>query len=265
MRQHELMKDVWAVGDSYERYVGRWSRHVAPEFLRWLGIGPGRRWLDVGCGTGALTKAILGGCDPGSVTGVDPSPGFVAHCAATIDDERVTFFEGDATNLPDGLEVDVAVAGLVLNFVPDPPAAVATMRRAAADGWVAAYVWDYAGEMQMLRYFWDTAVALRADAAPAAEAVRFAICDPDRLDQLWRQAGLSDVETRPIDVPTVFADFDDYWAPFLLGQGPAPVYVANLDESDRAELAAAIKDALPTAADGSIALTARAWAVRGAA
>jgi SAM-dependent methyltransferase len=264
MRQHEVMQDVWAVGDSYERYVGRWSRRVAPEFLEWLGIGPGRRWLDVGCGTGALTEAILGDCDPLSVTGVDPSPGFVAHCAATIDDARASFVEGDATNLPERLRADVAVAGLVLNFVPDPAAAVTAMGAAAPDGCVAAYVWDYAGGMQMLRYFWDTAVALRADAAPAAEAMRFAICDPDRLDQVWRKAGLTDVETRPIDVPTPFTDFDDYWAPFLLGQGPAPVYVANLDEADRAELAAAIRDALPTAADGSITLTARAWAVRGA-
>jgi len=210
-----------------------------------------------------LTQAILNGCDPASVTGVDPSAGFVEHCSSTIVDPRATFVQGDAVRLPDDVTADVVVAGLVLNFLSDPATALAAMRDAAPGGCVAAYVWDYAGGMEMLRFFWETAVALRPEAHDASEAMRFPICDPHALERLWIGAGLSDVLTRPVDVPTVFADFDDYWAPFLLGQGPAPVYVDGLDDVDRDRLAEALEHTLPTESEGSITMTARAWAVKG--
>ncbi|OLB81018.1 MAG: methyltransferase [Actinobacteria bacterium 13_2_20CM_2_71_6] len=256
---------MWAVGEAYERYVGRWSRPVAVAFLDWLAVPAGRRWLDVGCGTGALTAAVLAGADPGEVLGIDPSDGFVAHARSRIADPRVGFRIGDARALPvpDGSS-DVVVSGLALNFVPEPQRAVAELARATMPGgMVAAYVWDYAAGMAMLRYFWDAAAALDPAAAELDEGRRFPLCRPEPLRELWTGAGLSDVAVQPIEVPTAFDDFADYWTPFLGGQGPAPGYVASLPEDGRTALRELIRDRLPTGADGSIRLTATAWAVRG--
>ena len=253
---------AWASGDAYEPYVGRWSRLVAHEFLDWLGAPPRSRWLDLGCATGALTRAILARCDPVTVVGVDSSAEYVTWAAARVDDPRARFAVADASDLQ-AAGADVVVSGLVLNFLPDPAAAVASMRVVAPDGVVAAYAWDYAGRMEPMRHFWDAAVALDPAAADLDEGVRFSICRPERLEALWRGAGLADVCSRPIDVPTVFRDFDDYWRPFLGGQGPAPGYAMSLDEEPRTALRERIRAALPVSRDGSISLVARAWAVRG--
>lgn len=253
---------TWASGEAYERYIGRWSRLVASAFVDWLGTGPHRRWLDVGCGTGALTETILTHCDPVEVVAVDPSAAQVSLARKQIDDDRACFVVADADHLPD-VAVDVAVSGLVLNFVPDPATAVAAMRDRAPGGIVAAYLWDYAEGMEMLRHFWDVAVALDPSVAPLDEAARSPICRPDRLEAVWRDTGLVDVDVRPIDVPTHFRDFDDFWTPFLGGQGPAPGYVMALDERGRSALADGLRAALPVRPDGTIPLRARAWAVRG--
>ncbi len=255
----------WNNGDAYESYVGRWSRQVAPEFLAWLAPSNGWRWLDVGCGAGALTKTILELAGPSEVTGVDASEGFVAYARAHTGDPRASFVVGDAQRLPfeDG-ERDAAVSGLVLNLVPQPERAVAEMARVTCPGGiVAAYVWDYPDQMQLMRYFWDAAVALDPGARAAHEGIRFAMCRPEPLAALFRDAGLVAVEVRAIDIPTVFRDFDDYWAPFLGGQGPAPGYLLSLNEERRAALREHIRATLPIAPDGSIPLIARAWAVRG--
>ena len=256
------MTETWASGDAYESYVGRWSRAVAAEFLDWLGVGPGRRWLDVGCGTGALTAAILDRCDPVKVLGVDPSVAHIAWATARVEDGRARFAVAGAAELPE-FAADAVVSGLVLNFVPDPGAALAAMRARAPGGVVAAYVWDYAGGMELMRRFWDAALALDPNVVDLDEGARFGICRPDRLERLWRDQGLVDVATRPIDIPTRFRDFDDYWTPFLGGQGPAPGYAISLDEDRQAELRERIRADLPVASDGSIDLVARAWAVRG--
>jgi len=258
------MPDVWASGEAYEPYVGRWSRLVAAEFVDWLDLPGDRRWLDVGCGTGALSSVIAARCEPAAVLGVDPSEAYVAWAAAHVEDCRVRFAVADATHLPAG-PFDAVVSGLVLNFVPDAAAAAAAMRDAAPHGLVAAYVWDYAGRMELMRHFWDAAVALDSAAEELDEGVRFPICHPDRLEAVWRDADLSDVASRPIDVPTVFRDFDDYWSPFLGGQAPAPGYAMSLTEQRRAALRELIRERLPVAGDGSISLIGRAWAVRGAA
>ena len=258
-------KDVWASGDAYEPYVGRWSRLVGREFVDWLALPHGMRWLDVGCGTGCLSEVILERCSPRRVVGVDPSEGYLAYARHRVPDTRAGFRPGTADALPveDG-EFDAAVAGLVLNFVPEKERAVAEMRRAMQPGGtVGGYVWDYAGQMQLMRHFWDAAVALDADARELDEGRRFPIADPGPLSELFRGAGLSQVETRAIDVATVFKDFDDYWSPFLGGQAPAPGYCMSLSEDRRAELRERIRADLPIGADGSIALIARAWAVRG--
>jgi SAM-dependent methyltransferase len=257
------LSDNWQRGNVYESYVGRWSRRVAPAFLGWLAIPAGRRWLDVGCGTGALCATILDHAAPVSVTGVEPSEGFLKTAAENLGD-RATLRQGSATAIPlDDASVDVVVSGLVLNFVPDQKAALAEMKRVVAKGGtIAAYVWDYGDKMELMRYFWDAAVAVDPGAADKAEAIRFPVCRPEALEALFRGAGLGDVESRAIDIPTTFRDFDDYWRPFLGGQGPAPAYAMSLDEPARQRLRDRVRATLPIAADGTIALIARAWAVR---
>lgn len=256
---------MWETGDAYERYVGRWSRLVAAEFVARLGAGPALRWLDVGCGTGALVEASLRVAAPSSVVGVDPSTGFLDVARTRISDRPCTFAVGDARELPfeDGA-FDVVVSGLALNFVPDGRAAAAEMTRVAAPGGsVAAYVWDYAEGMQMMRIFWDAAIEVDPAASERDEGSRFPLCDPEALTRLWQVAGLTNVRVEPVDVPTVFSNFDDYWSPFLGGQGPAPAYVMSLPEEHRARLRESLRERLPERQDGAIALTARAWAVFG--
>ncbi|HEX8220150.1 MAG TPA: methyltransferase domain-containing protein [Chloroflexia bacterium] len=258
-------RDIWASGEAYEPYVGRWSRLVAREFLDWLAVPPASSWLDVGCGTGALTEAILQRAHPAAVTGVDPAEGFVAYTREHVQDGRTSFRVGDAMSLPFGDEAfDAVVSGLVLNFIPRQDVALAEMARVTSGGGVvAAYVWDYAGEMQLIRAFWDAAVELDPATAEKDEGRRFPVCSPEPLAELFEAAGLAGVDVRAIDVDTHFRDFEDYWLPFLGGQGPAPGYAMSLPEEGRVALRERIKAKLPVAQDGSISLVARAWAVRG--
>jgi SAM-dependent methyltransferase len=260
-----LSLDDWAVGELYEPYVGRWSRPVAREFVAWLDVDEGRDWLDVGSGTGALSDVISQLAAPRSVVGIDPSADFVAHAKETLGSSMITFRVGDAQALPlDDDTVDASVAGLSLNFVPDPARGTSEMARVTRpDGVVAAYVWDYAGDMQMMRVFWDAAVELDPSAAEHDEGLRFPICAPDPLRDLFTGAGLRDVDVREIDVQTRFADFEDYWRPFLGGHFPAPAYAMSLTEDARTELRERIRAKLFVADDGSIDLIARAWAVSG--
>jgi SAM-dependent methyltransferase len=255
----------WAGGDRYEAYVGRWSRPVARRFVPSLSVPGGARWLDVGCGTGALSSTILDLAAPAVVLGIDPSPDFVAHAAAHVDHPRALFREGSAQALPAaGASFDAVVAGLVLNFVPDPSAALVEMSRVARpDGVVAGYVWDYADGMQLMRRFWDAAGELDPAVRDVDEGLRFPLCRPGPLRALFTDAGLADVTVEEIVVPTVFADFDDYWTPFLGGTGPAPAYAMSLPEADRAALRESLRARLPAGPDGSIHLTGRAWSVRG--
>ena len=257
--------DVWASGDAYEPYIGRWSQLVAHELLAWIGVPHGARWLDVGCGTGALTDVIVREARPAAVQSVDPSPAYVAFARRRVPDPRAAFIVADARSLPQRTgSVDVVVSGLALNFIPRPEVALAEIARVVrADGVAAAYVWDYAERMQLIRHFWDAAVALDPEASSLDEARRFPDCNPAALDAAFRRAGYAAVETRAIDVPTRFRDFDDFWTPFLGGQGPAPGYAMSLSEPRRARLCERLRATLPSAADGSIDLIARAWAVRG--
>jgi SAM-dependent methyltransferase len=259
------MQDKWNDGDAYEMYVGRWSRKTGKKFLSWLGAPSGLRWLDLGCGTGALTSQILRDQDPMSVVGVEPSVGFLSLARREIDDERASFRQGSGEGIPvEDRTVDVAVSGLVLNFIPDKEKALAELVRSVdIGGTVAAYVWDYSGHVQFMRYFWDAAVALDPTASEKDEGVRFPICRPAALAELFSSAELRDIETAPIDILTPFADFDDYWTPFLSGIAPAPGYCASLDDAARQRLKNRLIETLPTDPDGMILLAARAWAVRG--
>ncbi len=257
--------DSWSAGGAYDPYMGRWSRRVAQQFLIWLDVAPDSHWLDVGCGTGALSQSILELAAPKSVRGIDRSEVFVSYAREHVRDERARFESGDAQGLPvESGSYDAVVSGLALNFIPDPTQAVADMKRALrSNGLLAAYVWDYANKMQMLRYFWDAVIALDPDAGELDEGPRFPICRPEPLRTLFSSAGLQDVQARPIDIATHFKDFDDFWSPFLGGQGPAAGYVASLSEERAGELLERLRSILPFALDGSIPLEARAWAVRG--
>ena len=257
--------DVWMSGDSYERYVGRWSRMVAKEFIRWLAVPEESLWLDVGCGTGALSQTILDLAKPVKVKGIDKSTGFVNTARSRVDHPKVEFDTGDAQNLPvEPGTFDAAVSGLVLNFVPEPGLMVAQMARAVrTSGIVGLYVWDYAGKMQFMRHFWNAAAAIDPSAYDLDEGRRFPFCQPDALHQLFEGAGLQVMETRAIDIHTDFKDFDDFWAPFLGGQGSAAGYAMSLGEEQRSRLRERLYDSLPFAIDGSIPLIARAWAIKG--
>jgi SAM-dependent methyltransferase len=260
-------KDWFGDGDAYEHYVGRWSRPAGEMFLAWMSHSPGLRWVDVGCGTGALTETILKQADPEHVTGVEPSEGFLGLAKAGVKDERVEFRIGDARSLPlADHTVDVVVSGLVLNFVPDKTQALQEMLRIVKPGGtIAAYVWDYAGDMQLMRYFWNAVGELFPDGSLHDEGNKFPICKPDPLADLFRNSGLEAIEPCALDAPTVFADFDDYWSPFLRGQGPAGAYCVSLPEEDRERLRKHLKSTLPFSGDGTIGLIARAWAVSGTA
>lgn len=259
----QRVSDTWERGSPYEQYIGRWSRRVAPLFLSWLGIPAGRKWLDVGCGTGALCAAILDHCTPRSVVGVEPSEELLTTAQEGLAG-RAVLHQGSAAAIPLGdASVDVVVSGLVLNFAPDQRAALGEMARVTGKGGIiAAYVWDYAGKMEPIRFFWDAAVELDPDTIKMDEGVRFPLCRPEVLKDLFAGADLKGIEGMPIDIPTRFARFDDYWQPFLGGQGPAPAYAMSLSETARARLRDRIRAHLPIKADGSISLNARAWAVR---
>ena len=258
-------REVWADGAAYEAYVGRWSREVAGRFVRWLDVPTGRCWLDVGCGTGALTGWVLALAEPARVVGVDPSGGFLAAARAGIGDPRASFLVGSAVALPlSDRSMHAVVGGLALNFVPDPAGAVAEFARITVPGGVVgAYVWDYAEGMAMMRHFWDAAIDLDPAAADRDEGSRFSVCRPDPLTRLWTDAGLGDVRVEPIDIATAFTDFDDFWNPFLGGQGSAPGYVTSLPDEHRRALRDLLRSRLPADVDGRVHLTARAWAVRG--
>jgi SAM-dependent methyltransferase len=257
--------DVWESAASYEPYMGRWSRLAGQEFVRWLAIPEEKTWLDVGSGTGALTQTILDLSNPKEVKGIDRSKDYVAVVQSQVQDPRVSFDVGNAQSLPVETESsDVVVSGLVMNFVPQPDQMIAEMARAVrAGGVVALYVWDYAGRMQMLRHFWNAASALDTAARELDEGWRFAICNPTSLRYLFEHAHLSQVEVCPIDIWAEFKDFNDYWSPFLGGQGPAPGYAMSLSEERRTQLRHRIYNSLPFALDGTISLLLRAWAVKG--
>lgn len=269
MAEQRRDSDMWTSAAAYERYMGRWSRVVAREFVAWLDRAAGLRWLDVGCGTGVLSTVVAERCEPRAVLGCDRSDQFVSAAAQFTASSPASgsprFLVADASALPvrDGV-FDVAISGLTLNFLPEPAIGVSELTRSVRPGGlVAAYVWDYGDGMGLLRRFWDAAAETDPAAAVLDEGRRFPDCHPQALHTLWTGAGLTAVSTAPIEVPTVFADFADLWTPFLSGQGPAPAYVASLTPAERDRVRETLRTTVPTEPDGSVPLTARAWAVRG--
>jgi ubiquinone/menaquinone biosynthesis C-methylase UbiE len=211
-----MMNDSWQSGNAYERFMGRWSSLIAQKFLDWLAIPPARSWLDVGCGAGALAKVILETYKPKDILAVDSSPAFIAHAQQTVTNPAIRFQVGLAQALAlDAHAVDAAVSGLMLNFVPDPAAAVSEMLRVTRPGGtLGIFLWDYAAGMEMLRYFWDAAVKVDSKAQEYDEGIRFPLCQERQVESLLRQAGVKQVESISIEVTTLFENFDDYWRPF---------------------------------------------------
>lgn len=250
---------------AYELYVGRWSREVAKTFIDWLAVPTGGAWLDVGAGTGILSDVILQQTSPAKVVGLDTSAAFIQLAQAQVTDARAEFHVGDATQLDlSDINFDVAVAGLVLNFIAAPQSAVSNMAGLVkAGGLVAAYVWDYADKMEMMRHFWGAAIHVDPSAAELDSGKLFTICRPGPLTELFEGAGLKDVEVLPIDIQTEFSDFDDFWLPFLEAQGSVSKYLRGLNPETLAAIRQQLQHQLPIKADGTIELMARAWAVKG--
>jgi ubiquinone/menaquinone biosynthesis C-methylase UbiE len=248
-------------GNSYDRYMGRYSRELAPRLVAFAGIEQGMRALDVGCGSGLLTAALADRLGATSVAAADPSEPLLAACAERVPGADVPLAPAEGLPWPND-SFDVVFSQLVLNFVPDADVAVAEMCRVvAADGTVASCTWDYSGGMRMLRTFWETAVELDP-LAPTEHAMRYS--SQEELAALWERQGLDDVQTAPLDVQVGYRDFDDFWQPFMLRVGPAGEYCASLDPERREALREGCFDRLGSP-DGPFTVTARAFAVRGRA
>jgi SAM-dependent methyltransferase len=254
--------DAWSAARNYEQYMGRWSRQLAQKFVAWLAPPRDAQWLEIGCGTGALTAAILAQGAPQSIVAIDPSADFVAYARAAIDDARARFELGDAQNLPaSAASIDVVTSGLVLNFIPDKLAALAEMQRVLRPGGLLAfYVWDYpGGGVGFIDAFWKAAADIDPRAAALDEAKRFPFCSRDGLAALCREAGLDSPIVEPLEIETRFPDFEAFWQPFTLGAGPAPGYCVSLPDDQRETLRTRLAEVL---GEGPIVLTARAWAVK---
>jgi SAM-dependent methyltransferase len=244
--------------------MGRWSKLIAPVFLNWLNSSYNMSWLDIGCGTGALSEAIFQSCKPAYLCCVDRSVEFLQK-AKEKNSFQADFLTGSASSLPlTNSSFDIVVSGLAFNFFPDFSAALSEMKRVLKEnGIIAAYVWDYAGRMEFLRLFWNAACEADVNATKLDEGIRFPVCNTDNLKNLFRQAGLTGIETTLLDINTVFTDFEDYWNPFLGGQGPAPGYLASVDRDLQDKIKTILHRKLPVDANGTINLLARAIAIRG--
>jgi SAM-dependent methyltransferase len=265
MMMQSMKIDKWTSGVHYDQWMGRWSRLLAREFLKWLGLPAGLRWIDVCCGSGIVTEAIVERSTPASVVGVDASAGQIRFACEHRADSRVSFQIADATGLPFAdSSFDIAVCGLGLNYIPSPARALEEFRRVVPpNGTVGVYVWDYAHGARFLREFWDAAISIDSEAASFDEALRFPMCSPEGLCSLFEYAKLEEIDVRALDVMTRFSDFDDYWEPLLTGQGSAPNYLVTRDELVRTAIRERLRAKLPRNGEGAIEMPARAWGIRG--
>ncbi len=253
-------------GEVYEKFMGQWSRACGRKLVEWLGIPAGLKWLDVGCGTGAFTSVILEACAPKSIVGIDAMETQLVGAKSRVTDERVDFRVGDAQALPfDDDAFDAAASALVLNFVPDHKKMVTEMKRVVRpSGTVAVYVWDFAGGGEIAQHIGAAIAARDPKAADHCANVRHdERTRLEALSQLFKEAGLDNAGTLPIEIGVEFGDFDFYWSSNIGFASPVAIYANGLSSDDREQFMGEVKERLPIAADGSIRYTARASAVRG--
>ena len=249
-------------GEAYDRYMGRYSRLLAPRLADFAGVESGWRALDVGCGPGALTQELARRLGAASVFAADPSAPLAAACAERVPGADVRVASAESLPWPDD-SVDAALAQLVVNFLPDPGAGVAEMRRVVRSGGaVAACTWDYSDGMRMLRTFWNAALALDPGAPDEGRTMPYQ--RPGELAALWQETGLDEVGTAALEVEAEYADFQDFWEPFLSGAAPGGAYCASLEPEHQAALREECRRRLGDP-QGPFRLRARAWAVRGRA
>ncbi len=256
---------MFTVSSGYERYMGRWSRLLAPAYIGFAGVKNGERILDVGTGTGALASALEIAMTSSELAGIDPSEGFINFAKKNAKSGRVSFEVGDAQALRfKDASFDHTMSMLVMNFIPDHNKAIAEMRRVTrSKGVVSSCVWDYNEGMQSLRFFWDEVVALDPGIAPKDER-NMKLTREGQLGELWRKAGLVNVQEKPLVIDQAFSSFEDYWGPFLTGVGPGGAYVVSLPLERRVQLEARLrKRLLGNRDDGAFVLKARVWCVRG--
>jgi len=256
---------MFSASAGYERFMGRWSRQLAPAYVAFAGIKNGDRVLDVGTGTGSVALTIETTLPKSQVVGIDPSEGFIAYAQKNAKSNRAHFEVGDGQALKfKDASFDATTSLLVINFIPDHNKAINEMRRVTRpEGVVSACVWDYNEGMQMLRFFWDEAVALDPAIEPKDER-HMKLSRQGQLGELWKKAGLVNVQEQPLVIDQVYTSFDDYWASFLKGAGPGGAYVVSLSEERRQQLEARMrKRLLGDRQDGGFTLKARAWCVRG--
>jgi SAM-dependent methyltransferase len=245
--------------DAYDQFMGRFSRLLAPQMADLAGVHPGQDALDVGCGTGALTQVLVDRLGAKNVTGVDPSEAFVAAARERFPDVRIEHGSAEALPFDDDV-VDASIAQLVVHFMKDPVRGIGEMRRVTRPGGtVAACVWDHAGKTGPLHLFWAAANSLGPNAPDEANLPG---AREGHLLELFGAAGLRDVEGSVVVADLEMPTFDDYWAPFNRGVGPAGAYVRQLAPAERERLR---EKARELAGSEPFTVTARAWAARGRA
>jgi ubiquinone/menaquinone biosynthesis C-methylase UbiE len=253
--------NAFSDGKAYERMMGRWSRIVGGIFLDWLKQPGNLRWLDVGCGNGAFTEEIVTRCRPAAVEGIDPSAEQINFARERPATRMAHFQQADAQVLPFGDDsFDVATMALVIAFVPDPAKAVGEMARVLRPGGnAAAYMWGIPGQTPLAPLH----QTLRAMGMEPQQPPSSAVAQPEALQELWRKAGFTAVETRSIRIPVSFENLDDFCASNVVPLGPHAKLIANMSPETKEQLQERLRAALPIATDGSIVYEAVAHAVMG--
>jgi SAM-dependent methyltransferase len=253
---------LFSDGKAYERLMGRWSQLAGEQFLDWLALPKGLRWLDVGCGNGAFTETLIAHSAPAEVTGVDPSEGQLAYAKTRPGAKLATFQTAGAQSLPFAdNSFDAAIMALVISFVPDPVQAVAEMARVVRPGGVVAtYMWDVMGGGLPLE---PIQVVMREMGAADANPPGYAASRQDRMRAVWEQNGLLSIETRVIRIRLTYSSFDDFWESNSVPVGPAGQAIRNLSPERKEELKTKLRQQLPHGPDGRISYEAHANAVKG--